>query len=211
MTKSTKGLVLIGEVRKPHGIKGEVSVTSHADSPFLLQKSATVFLRPGKRAQKTPPPAKGGKKGPRKPSRPVKPKKFTIASSRPHKDAVLLIFKEVPDRNAAEALRGYEILVHEDQLPPTNEGEIYAHQIEGLTAVTVDNVELGPIREVQFPAGQEIWVIDTPAGEVLFPVAEQFVDGFDLEAGEVFIDPPEGLIDLYIGNDDAEATPSDKD
>ena len=41
--------------------------------------------------------------------------------------------------------------------------------------------------------------------EVLFPARPEFIAGFDLEIPAVVIDPPEGLLDIYLAESKAES------
>jgi len=214
---SEQDLVLIGEVVKPHGIRGEVSVEYHGDSPFLLDEIPALFLRP-KAAPPSPLPEFGkdgrplkGKRRPVKP-RPPEVRPVKIKTWREHKDRLLVVFEGLADRDAAETLRGAELLVREADLPEPGEDELYLYALEGLAVRLEDGSPLGTIREVQLlPAGQELWAIETEDGrEVLFPVAEEFVAGVDLDDGFVSIAPPPGLLDLYL-SDTADAEADDAD
>ena len=51
-----------------------------------------------------------------------------------------------------------------------------------------------------------MWVIMTDDDkEVLFPARPEFIAGFDLEVPAVVIDPPEGLLDIYLAETKVEA------
>lgn len=171
-------LLPLGRIRKAHGIRGEVSVEYYADSPDLL--SGGVYLRHGTGV----------------------PVPYEIVSFRVHHDALLIRFKNVPDRNVAETLRGYDILIPEERLPEPDDGEIYLHEIMGLHVLAANEdgteADLGVITAVMEPAGQELWTISKENEEdVLFPATPELVLGFDLDEGVVRIAPPLGLIDLY--------------
>lgn len=59
---------------------------------------------------------------------------------------------------------------------------------------------LGTLEQVLFHGEQEVWVIVTPDGrEVLFPAVPEFVPDIDLDAEIIRIAPPEGLLELYLG------------
>jgi len=222
VTTSTKDLVLIAEVVKSHGIRGEVSVVYHGDSPFLLDELPILYLQPkaalasalakgksdkvapGKSDKAAP---KGGPKGTAdkgvaKAAAPS-PRPVKIVSWRSHKDRLLVTFEGIADRDAADGLRGAKLLVREADLPEPSEDELYLYALEGLAVLLEDGSILGHIREVQLlPAGQELWCIDTEDGkEVLFPVAQEFVAAVDLDAGQVIIAPPPGLLELYLTDD----------
>ncbi len=171
-------LLLVGRIRKAHGIKGEVSVAYHADSPDLL--SDGVFLQQGSQEAVF----------------------HEVASVRAHHGAILVQFADISDRNAAELLRGHDLLVPEERLPEPDDGAVYLHEILGLAVVaeTEDGARtfLGTLTAITEPAGQELWAIAKDGEEdILFPAVPEFVLGFDLERGEVRVSPPPGLVELY--------------
>ena len=183
----SKNLVALGRVIKPHGVKGECCVQSYADSLSLFDALVVVRLAP-----------EGGVPTLGRPAR--------IASWRPHKDRILVTFAGVGDRDAAEALRGMEIMVPVSELPPPDEDELWLMDLPGLEVRLTDGSVLGVIERVDTPpdpeVGQEIWVIDADGREVLFPAVAEFVAELDLESGFVVIDPPPGLLDIYLGRAD---------
>lgn len=66
-------------------------------------------------------------------------------------------FAEVTDRNGAEALRGVELTIPRDALPPLTEGEYYHIDLIGLPCVT----------ESGDPVGEVIAVENFGAGDIL--------------------------------------------
>ncbi|HJA79002.1 MAG TPA: ribosome maturation factor RimM [Candidatus Desulfovibrio intestinavium] len=171
----------LGVLLRPHGIKGEICVDWYADSPSLL--SAPLFLQQGNR-----------------PPSPVK-----VAAWRMHKERPLILLEGVGDRTAAENLRGARLLVDRDSLPPTADDEVYVEDLLGCAVLLPDGSRLGSLDHVEYPApDKEIWSIRTPDGkEVLFPAEDCFIMGFDLadpDAPVVTIDPPPGLLDVYLND-----------
>ena len=172
-------LLPIGVITKAHGIRGEVSVDYYAESPRLLR--GTIFLQSG-----TAPPL------------PAK-----VESVRSQQERLLVRFAGIDDRNAAERMRGQTILVPKEALPPLTDDELYLHDVIGLRVIVHEEGAapkvLGELTDIAMPAGQELWTITTPEGrEVLFPAVPELVDRFDLDAGEVHITPPPGLLELYL-------------
>ncbi|WP_300773386.1 ribosome maturation factor RimM [uncultured Desulfovibrio sp.] len=171
--------ILLGTLLRPHGIKGEICMEWYADSPALLD--APLCLELGNR-----------------PPYPVR-----IVSHRQHKGRPLVMLEGVADRNAAEALRGARLLIHHDCLPAPEEDEIYVEDLLGCAVLLPDGSRLGQLDHVEYPApDKEIWSIHTDDGkEVLFPAEACFIEGFDLSdpsAPTVTIDPPAGLLDIYL-------------
>lgn len=108
------------------------------------------------------------------------------------KGGAIARFAEVPDRTAAEKLRGTALTVPRNALPPLGEGEYYHADLIGLPAVSdagqalghviaVENFGAGDVIEIQKPDGKRFMVPmnshavpDWNAERVL--VASDFVD-----------------------------------
>jgi 16S rRNA processing protein RimM len=113
-----------------------------------------------------------------------------------HGERLLVRFDEVPDRNAAELLRGALLLADTASLPPTGDpDEFYDHELEGLKAFLLDGSEVGVVREIVHSPGGELLAIDRAAGELLVPFVREIVPEVDVRGGRVVLDPPEGLLD----------------
>lgn len=83
-------------------------------------------------------------------------------------------FAEVPDRTAAERLRGTELTVARSELPPLGEGEYYHADLIGLPCetdagepvgrvVAVENFGAGDILEIEKPDGRRFMAPVTAA------------------------------------------------
>ncbi len=181
---SPKDLVAVGQVIKPHGVKGECCVQSYADSLVLFDSLRSVRLAaPG--------------------ADPAHGRTARIKACRPHQGRLLVTFEGVADRDAADALRGLELAVPVADLPAPDEDEIWLMDLPGLEVRLPGGEVLGRIERVDTPAGpeigQEIWVIDAGGREVLLPAVPEFVLDIDLDAGVAVVDPPPGLLDIYLG------------
>ncbi len=168
-------LILVGRIVKPHGIKGELCVDFYADSPSILGAEVWLGLPPAPRR------AAG------------------VTACRFHHDRLLLTLDGILDRNAAETLRGAEILVPRERLPKLKEGEVYLADLPGFAVILQETGEIiGTITEAGLASGQEIWQITTPAGkDILFPAVPEFVAALDAQARTAHICPPPGLLELY--------------
>ena len=72
-------------------------------------------------------------------------------------NSIIARFAEIPDRTAAERLRGTELTVPRDALPPLGEGEYYHADLIGLPAVSTAGEDLGWIVAIEnFGAGDVI-------------------------------------------------------
>ena len=82
---------------------------------------------------------------------------LTMTQLRVGPNGAIARFAEVPDRNAAEALRGTALTIPRSALPALEEGEYYHHDLIGLSVVT----------DAGETAGRVIQIADYGAGDVL--------------------------------------------
>jgi 16S rRNA processing protein RimM len=168
-------LLTVGRVTKAQGTRGEVVVDLRTDDPELRFAPGAVLI-----------------------TDPIHVGPLTVGRTRWQGARLVVRFRNVPDRAAAEALRGVRLFVDvPDDARPSDPDEYYDYQIIGLLVVTVAGVELGEVTEVVHLPSQELLVIRQPAGdEVLVPFVKAIVPEVDLGARRVLVDPPEGLLDL---------------
>ena len=90
---------------------------------------------------------------------------LTLKAAKHTPKGVIARFAEVPDRNAAEALRGSELTVDRDALPPPGEGEVYIADLIGLAVVTTDGAAVGTVFAVENYGAGDILEIEQPDGK----------------------------------------------
>ncbi len=165
----------VGRIGRAQGTRGEVAVEVRTDDPDTRFAPGQVL--------RTEPAGVGP---------------LTVGRVRWQGNRFIVRFRNVPDRTAAEALRGVLLLVDVADLERLSDpDEFYDHQLVGLRATTADGVELGEVTEVLHLPGHELLAIRRADGrELLVPFVGQIVTRVDLERGLVTIDPPEGLLDM---------------
>lgn len=90
---------------------------------------------------------------------------LTLTTLRPNTAGAIARFAEVPDRSAAEALRGTVLAVSRSELPPLPEGEYYYADLIGIVAVSTDGEALGRVVAVENFGAGEILEIERPTGK----------------------------------------------
>jgi len=75
-----------------------------------------------------------------------------------------------------------------------DEGEYYLFQLVGLTAVTEEGRELGRVKEVLQTGANDVYVVDTPRGELLLPAIQDVVKDVELAAGRLVVHLLPGLM-----------------
>jgi len=91
-------------------------------------------------------------------------------------------FAEVPDRNAAERLRGTELTVPRSALPPLEEGEYYHADIIGLACVSTTGEPLGVVVAIDDFGAGDVIEIERPDGKrFMVPMNAEAVPQWDQE------------------------------
>ncbi|GAB3668502.1 ribosome maturation factor RimM [Nocardioides korecus] len=161
--------VVVGVVGPAHGIKGEVYVEPRTDEPARRFAAGAVLTTPSGT--------------------------MTVTTSRDHSGRLVVRFAELTDRNAAEGARGTELrtLVDRSEAPEDPE-EFYDHQLVGLRVETGQGDAVGELLRVEHNGAQDLLVIGTERGEVLFPFVTALVPDVDVAGGRIVLDDRPGLL-----------------
>lgn len=176
---SAPEMVIIGRLRKVHGIRGEIVVEAITDEP------AEVFAA-GRRL------FVGTSKGDPVPDAPV----LTVHRAREQAGGYLIVaFDEITSRTEAERWRDRYLFVESDELTPPGKGEAYVHELVGMLVTLPTGEPLGEVADV-FELPQGI-AIDVRHGSttVLLPFIGEFVQSVDRDARRIVATPPEGLFE----------------
>jgi 16S rRNA processing protein RimM len=171
-------LVIVGRVRRPHGVRGEVLIEVLTDEPDAVYASGrrvfggTVDGDAGEDADV-----------------------LTVIETRPFKDGLLVRFHEIGDRTEAERWNGRLLLVPESELSPLQDGEVYQHELKGMTVELSSGEVVGTVTDVfEVPQGLLLDVA-RERGSVLVPFSGEIIRAVDRVRRVVRIHPPEGLLE----------------
>ena len=164
--------VVVGRIGRPHGIRGEVTVETRTDEPDERFADGSVLLVDDHAD-------------------------LVVERSHWHSGRLLVAFRGIHDRNAAETLRGLIVHVERDAMDvPENPEEYYDSTLQGLRVELADGTELGVISDVVHLPGQDLLAVNVRGRDVLIPFIAAFVPHVDPVGGRVVVTPPEGLLDL---------------
>lgn len=91
-------------------------------------------------------------------------------------------FDEVPDRTAAEGLRGTALTIPRSALPPLEEGEYYHADLIGLPCVTPEGASVGEVVAVEnFGAGDVIEIAKPDGKTFMVPMRSEAVPDWNSE------------------------------
>ncbi len=164
--------VNIGFIRKPHGLRGYVRVEGLSDVPdrFADLDRIGVELRDGRRES------------------------LEIERCSRDGNGWLMKFVGIDTTENAERLRSAYIQVPGEAVADLPGDAYYVFEVEGCTVVSEDGVEIGIVREVLSMPANDVFVVDTPAGEVMIPVVRDIVVELNPEDSKIVIRPIPGLI-----------------
>jgi 16S rRNA processing protein RimM len=168
----------VGRIVAPQGLRGELRVYPDSDFPER-------FLEPGPRWLRSP---QGGE---------PQPVQLVRGRELQGKNLYVVQFENVTDRNQAEALRGWEVLVPAGDRPQLEADEVYIQDLIGLPIILQASGEsIGAVEGFLGGANQLLEVRCGDGQLRLIPFVEEIVPVVDLEAGRIEITPPPGLLEL---------------
>lgn len=117
----------------------------------------------------------------------------------PQKNTAYIYLEDIDHIDKAMPLVKKDIYLANKFKPEKSEDEFTLRDLEGFTAVDEDEGELGKIIEIQEFPQQLMATVIYQEREVLIPLIEEIITGIDLNNEIVYVDLPEGLLDIYLG------------
>lgn len=144
--------LVIGEVLKPQGIRGEVKVKPVTCDPERFYDLTQVFFE------------KNGQYSP-----------VQVLSARVDKSGAYLLLEGVSDRNEAETLRGQLIYIDREHAVELPEDAEFICDLIGCHGADDEGRDLGELVDVMQPGGNDVYVFRGSLGEVLVPALKDVV------------------------------------
>ncbi|WP_337442375.1 ribosome maturation factor RimM [Desulfuromonas acetoxidans] len=119
-----------------------------------------------------------------------------VTKSSWHKQQILLVLKGFEHINKIESFVGAEVYMAVDELPDLDEDSHYWHQLEGLQVVDKRAGKLGVLTSLLETGAHDVYVVEGPHGEVMFPAVAALITEIDLDRGVIQVDLPDGLVEV---------------
>ena len=166
--------LVVGRLRKPHGLKGECAVFPLTNDPAVVFAAGRLVWVVDLEGEPVVGP-------------------LTIARSRPHHREWLVTFEGWSERAAVEALGQTFLAMPAEQLTPPEGDEVYLDELVGFAVRSVEGEPLGLVtRYYELPGGLTIEV-QGPKREFLLPYRKEMVREVDRAGRRLVVDLPEGL------------------
>jgi len=162
--------VEVGRVAGAWGVKGWIKVQAFAEDPQALFSTKRWFLRPADGPGAAPPPL------------------LRVTESREHGGLIIATAQEVPDRDAAEALRGARIFVSRASFPTAGDGEYYWVDLIGCAVANREGVAFGTVAELIDTGVHSVLRVVDAENERLIPFVAAYIDSVDLPTRRIVVD-----------------------
>ncbi len=164
--------LLVGSLRRAHGIRGEMVMEVDTDFPERLKPGTGVYVGPSHRS-------------------------MLIQGTRAHSEGMLIKLEGVDSPETAARYRNQSVYVTTASRPPLPAGHYYEHQVIGFAVVEEETGEtIGTLSGIMRTGANDIYVVERPnGGEVLLPVIASVVLGLNAETRTIRVHLLPGLID----------------
>lgn len=162
--------IKIGQIVNVVALKGEVKVYNYSDYKERFEELDYIY---------------------------IDDKKTNIEKVRYMKEMAILKLEGTNDRSAAEALKGKNIFIGEDQLRELPEDTYYIKDLIGLEIRDQEDNKIGKLKDVIQNSAQDLYEIELENKNItLIPAVEEFILDINLEEKYIKVKIIEGMLDL---------------
>lgn len=163
----------IGFVLKPHGLKGEVTISIDPDAPAGLDGIGSVFLEKDQRLVP-----------------------YFIESISVRDTKAFVKFEDVNTPEAAQGISKRAIYLPKSMRPKSGRGEFYDDEVTGYLVHDESLGELGEVSSVVDAGANRLLVLYHQGKEVLIPVNSPFVLSINKSKKRISVELPDGFLDI---------------
>lgn len=159
-------LIKIAFIRKPHGLAGELSVTSLTDFPNERFVEGAQFILDGFEEEKEP---------------------LTIEKSRAHKSEFLLKFVDLDVIEDVECLRGLYLCIKPDKRVELTGDDFYEDQLIGMEVFDPNEVYLGKVYNIQIHPAQSHLQVKKDSNKIDIPFVKAMIKRVDVSESKIYL------------------------
>lgn len=163
----------VGYILKPHGLKGEVTVSIDPEAPEDFNELESVFIH---RSNQLIP--------------------YFMESVSMKGNKAYIKFEDVNSSEEATAIAKCALYLEKSSRPKSARGEFYDDEILGFEVIDAEAGVLGKITEITMAGPNKLLSVDCNGKEILIPVNSPFVTGINKSKRKISVELPEGFLDL---------------
>ena len=179
MTENEDWLV-IGIITSSHGVAGKLNIKSLSDFKERFTKPGIRWIQKHN-------------------EEPI-PFKLISGFQKPGKDSFIISFEGIKNRNEADNLKRYKILVKSNDMPKLKDNEFHLNQLLDLDVKLFVENEIKVVGKVVdlITENNNLIVIRLNQNnkDILVPFVKEIVTTIDRRNNYLVINPPKGLLDL---------------
>lgn len=166
--------LVIGKLRRPHGVIGEIMMEIITDFPQHINVGNTVFIGEER-------------------------KKFCIRELREHRNQLLITFDGIDSREDVNQLTNNYVYIPTNEVQKLPEGEYYHHELLGIRVFDEQNKELGKLVDILETGANDVYVIQPgdksgySGKEILLPAIKDVILEIDLISRRMVVRPQQWI------------------
>ncbi|MCP4184772.1 MAG: 16S rRNA processing protein RimM [Hyphomicrobiales bacterium] len=179
--------VLLAKIGAPHGVRGQVRVTSFTQDPMAIDDYGPLTSKDGQ--------------------------SFTITKFHLARNVLVVTFKELTTRELAQNARGLELFIERNCLPRNDDDEFYINDLINLDVLDEDQIKIGKIHGISnFGAGDLLEITPilengrTGSKTWFLEFTKINVPKINLETHQVFIVHPTQISERDSDDDESSIT-----
>jgi|SRR6185436_9578550 len=165
----------LGKIIRTHGVKGDVMVYLDVDNPQQYKKLKSIFIE---REEIITP--------------------FNISTVSIRDNIARIHITGVDDMTKAEEFLKCEVYLPLSKLPKLDKNKFYLHEIINFKVIDRTKGEIGIFEKIIDLPHQTVAQIKNGNKEILVPMIPEFIESVNREEKILYLDLPEGLVDLYL-------------
>ena len=166
--------MIIGRIRKPHGVKGALKVAIQSDDPTRFKTLDRVFISANPEDHQ--------------------PQEHRVVDVRLQSRDAVVLFDGIQNPEDARRYNSHWLFIALEDVTPLSDGEMFTWQLIGLDVITDDGQPLGKVASLLETGANDVLVVNGDKGEILLPDIPDVVQEIDLQSGKIVVTPLPGLL-----------------
>ncbi len=161
--------LVIGFLRRPHGLQGEIIMDLHTDFPERIKAGRKIFI--GEKYEAA-----------------------TFDGVRAHANSLLVKLRGFDTPEDVGRFRNQWVYVKAKDVPPLPEGQHYKYELVGLNVVDDSGNALGQLAEILETGANDVYIVRDESGkEILLPAIPSVILNVDMEQRSMRVHLLDGL------------------
>lgn len=171
-----KDCFYLGKIVRKHSFKGEVIIKLDTDEPELYENMDAIFIDFNNSLVP-----------------------YFIEKSFFQKGDLLRVkLEDVNNEEDADVILRSDVYLPLQLLPKLTGNKFYYHEVIGFTVEDANHGNIGIIEAINDNAAQPLFEIKNGDKEILVPMIDDFIKKVDRKSKTIFVETPEGLIDMFV-------------